>query len=292
MSTTRIEISCPHCMRVYRLRVDLRTLAGTRSTARCGRCGRRFSLTKRVHDSGVMTAPITPAAREVSSAPPPRERRAAQTFCDTDPTPQRAWPPVEPSAPAEPRHEEAARRMAATPPEGLRGRSHAEAALEPIPPGYASEPPRDSQPLVALQRRATQPQIHGTRHELSRRGTQPSLGASLEDAFAEDDGREEACADTAERLRMASPPPQNAELLAPLASAPVGGAIDGLVPLDSPFGGDELTPAPSEASASEWALDPDEWVARADPGLDALSAAHSEAAVALRWLLLEDRPAR
>lgn len=306
MSSTRIEISCPHCLRIYRLRVDLRTLAGTRSTARCGRCGRRFSLTKRVHDSGVMTAPLTPPAREIAprtplageiarAALPRRAERAPGR--DTDPTPP----------PAEVRRDPAeadARRRAPTPPEPPR--------RPPVvaPRDYASEPPRESQPLHAL-RRATQPQMM----EVGRHPTQPSLAVpfSLEDAFADDDGwREEALVDAADRLRVASPPqgttvPDPLGSVVPLgtisageapshaATAPVGddAAEDGsIAPLDAPFGSDEITPVPSEASVSEWALDPDAWVARADPGLDALSAARSEAAVALRWLLLEDRPTR
>lgn len=162
-----------------------------------------------------------------------------------------------------------------------------------LPPDFASEPPRESEPLVAALRRSrTQPQLA----DLIERGQPPPTSQSLADAFPADDGwREQALADAAQRLRASPPRVSMAATSDPLGQLarpmPVGvDGGDGLTPLDSD--GEDLTPVPSEASASEWALDPDEWVARADPGLDALSAAHSEAAEALRWLLLDDRVSR
>ncbi len=72
---------------------------------------------------------------------------------------------------------------------------------------------------------------------------------------------------------------------------PVGGGdtASHVAPVEMSLLPEDLTPVPSQIMGQAYALDPDEWLARADPGLDALSAARSEAAEALRWLLEEDR---
>jgi len=72
--------------------------------------------------------------------------------------------------------------------------------------------------------------------------------------------------------------------------APVGDDVAlHVAPVEMSLLPEDLTPVPSQIMGQAYALDPDEWLARADPGLDALSAARSEAAEALRWLLEEDR---
>ena len=72
--------------------------------------------------------------------------------------------------------------------------------------------------------------------------------------------------------------------------APVGGDVASHVaPVEMSLLPEDLTPVPSHIMGPASLLDPDEWLARADPGLDALSASRSDVADALRWLLEEDR---
>jgi predicted Zn finger-like uncharacterized protein len=83
----RLQISCPHCHRTYVLRVERERVKSSATTARCGRCGKRFNLPQRVAarsepPSGQAKPPLRkritrPSMRRVLTTPPDAPIEAA-----------------------------------------------------------------------------------------------------------------------------------------------------------------------------------------------------------------------
>jgi predicted Zn finger-like uncharacterized protein len=82
----QLRISCPHCHRSYTLRVERERVKSAATTARCGRCGKRFDLPQRLASfaEAAQRAPLrkritSPAMRRMRTTPPdPPARKGSE----------------------------------------------------------------------------------------------------------------------------------------------------------------------------------------------------------------------
>ncbi|MEM9694080.1 MAG: hypothetical protein AAGA56_16145 [Myxococcota bacterium] len=285
MTGTLVEIPCPHCGRVYRLKLELKVLDDARATARCGRCGKRFSLSRRARERGTFPAvrehEVPTAAHEGSGTSPrrPLRRRGERRASTGRPSPNPSGGASRSSMP------QGASIFARPGPEGSAPWSSPEASVADAPRAERNTDP----PATALSTLA-----------------EPPLRASIADAWPRarratprmpsepPPGREPFVTRpaVASRLLEATPRPDQAAIsdFKLDVGAPVGdtegeeGASVELSLLP-----EDLTPVPSQIMGHAYLLDPETWLARADPGPSALApTGRMEGAEALRWLLEDD----
>ena len=173
MIEDRVEFRCPHCRRVYKLKLDARKLARLNRIAVCGRCRKRFSLTMRVRESQSDSSPADDAAAierdlaEVMGVAAKRRKHAVTTPQGTphrSHTPRESTPRPPPSAPSPERLKrmESDRPSPSQPPRsvplGEESRPLWGAEQDEQPP-WDSEPPPQDQPDLSLARRKAPPKM-------------------------------------------------------------------------------------------------------------------------------------